>query len=146
MTQKVDKPKLERIALVKAVLQGYRARLDEELLPLGISTAQLRLLWTVERHPEASGAEVARLCSVTPQTGQASMARMEANGWLRRRTSEASERVLVAEVTAKGRKILQAAREIAVALDGELWAGFSKSELAAMDGALSKVVGKLERR
>ena len=95
----VGRPRLERIGLIKAVLQGYRIKLDEELHPFGITTSQLRMLWAVEANPSASGAQVARSCSVTPQTGQAAMARMEANGWIRRHVGAESERVLVAELT-----------------------------------------------
>jgi DNA-binding MarR family transcriptional regulator len=88
--KQVGKPMLGRILLLKTVLQGFRSSLDEELHPLGITTAQLRLLWAVEANPLVSGAKVARLCSVTPQTGQAAMAAMEANGWIRRRPSDKS--------------------------------------------------------
>ena len=144
-TKAVGTPRLERIALIKAVLQGYRARLDEELLPLEVSAAQLRALWTVEQNPAASGAEVSRLCSVTPQTGQATLARMEANGWLVRKASEKSERVLVAALTAKGRRILRKAKKVAEDLDREIWAGVTKRELDGLDAGLKQVLGRLGR-
>jgi len=144
-TNVVGKPRLERIALIKAVLHGYRARLDEELLGLGVTTAQLGLLWAVERNPAASGAEVARLCSVTPQTGQATMARMEANGWLVRKRGEKSERVLVAALTAKGRRVLVRAKEIAEDLDRTIWAGVTRKELDGLDAGLKQVLGRLGR-
>ena len=141
----VEMPRLQRISLLKGVLQAYRARLDEELLPHGITTAQLRLLWAVEMNPSASGSEVARICSVTPQTGQATMARMEANGWVRRKASALSERVLVAELTAKGRKVLRIAKEIGEGLNEELWKGISERELAGLDAALAKALAQLGR-
>jgi DNA-binding MarR family transcriptional regulator len=141
----VEKPRLERMALLKSVLQGYRVRLDEELQPLGITTAQLRMLWTVELNPDVSGAEIARLCSVTPQTGQALLAKMEAHGWIRRRPSAESERVLVAELTASGRRVLLRARETAEHLDKELWAGMDARELAVLDRALGDAVSRLGR-
>ena len=142
----VVKPRLGRISLVKGVLQGFRSRLDEELQPLGITTAQLRLLWAVEEKPDVSGAELARMCSVTPQTGQATMARMEANGWVRRRPSAASERVLVAELTASGRKVLMQSKRVAEALTEELWKGVPARDLAGLDNALTHAIEKLERK
>ena len=140
------KPKLERIALLKSVLQGYRVRLDEELQPLGITTAQLRVLWMVEVTPEASGAQVARLCSVTPQTGQALLAKMEAHGWIRRRTSAESERVLIAELTASGRRVLNKARVLAEQLEARLWSGAGERELRSFDTVLSRAVESLNAR
>jgi DNA-binding MarR family transcriptional regulator len=143
--QKVGKPRLERISLLKSVLQGYRSRLDEELQPHGITTSQLRMLWMVEENPAVSGAKVARMCSVTPQSGQATLALMEANGWIRRRASEASERVLVSELTAGGRKVLVKGREIAEGLNRRLWKGIGERDLAGMDAALEAAVEKLGR-
>ena len=140
-----EKPRLGRISLIKAVLQGFRSRLDEELQPLGITTAQLRMLWTIEEQPGVSGAEIARLCFVTPQTGQATMTRMEANGWLERRPSTASDRVLVAELTPSGRRLLQQARRLAEALDAELWRGVAARDLAATDAVLRQAIERLAR-
>jgi len=142
---KVGKPKLERIGLLKAVLQGYRIKLDEELHPFGITTAQFKMLWMVEANPAESGAGVARLCSVTPQTGQATLAAMEANGWIRRRASEKSERVLVSELTASGRKVLARGMQMGERLNQRLWKGIGERELAVLDEVLGIVVGKLER-
>jgi DNA-binding MarR family transcriptional regulator len=141
----VGKPTLERMGLIKAVLLGYRVKLDEELHPFGITTAQLKMLWMVEANPSESGAGVARLCSVTPQTGQATLAGMEANGWIRRRASEKSERVLVSELTARGRKVLARGKQLAEGLDRRLWKGIGERELAVLDDVLGVVVGKLER-
>jgi len=141
----IGKPRLERIGLIKAVLQGYRIKLDEELHPLGITTAQLKMLWTVEGNPAVSGAGVARLCSVTPQTGQATLAAMEANGWIRRKAREDGGRVLVSEVTASGRKVLARGKKIAEGLNEKMWEGISERELSVLDGALVDAVERLER-
>ena len=138
------KPRLRRVALLKAVLQSFRGRLDEELAPLGITTAQLRLMWMVAENPDASGAEVARLCSVTPQTGQAIMARLQANGWVRRTASKDSERVLVAELTSSGRKVLGKAREISERLESRMWETTSERSLAALERALVGALASLE--
>jgi DNA-binding MarR family transcriptional regulator len=145
-TTPVEKPMLSRILLLKTVLQAYRSRLDEELHPLGITTAQLRLLWTVDANPLVSGAKVARLCSVTPQTGQAAIAAMEANGWIRRKPSEKSERVLVAELTASGRRVLLKAKDLAEAIDRRMWKGISERELAVLDAALRKAIEQLANK
>ena len=141
----VGRPKLERIGLIKAVLQGYRIKLDEELHPFGITTSQLRMLWAVEANPASSGAEVARSCSVTPQTGQATLAAVEANGWIRRKASEDGGRVLVSEITASGRKVLARGKKIAEGVNEKMWEGISERELRVLDGALGDALERLER-
>jgi DNA-binding MarR family transcriptional regulator len=145
MKSEIAKPKLERIHLLKEILQGYRAVLEEELQPYGITAAQLRMLWTVQTSPEASGAEVARLCLVTPQSGQATLARLEEARWITRKHSVKSDRVLVAELTASGRKILLIAREIAERLDQKMWNDIDPRALAEVDAVLRKALAKLAR-
>jgi DNA-binding MarR family transcriptional regulator len=142
----VDKPILGRVSRMKAVLQGFRVLLDEDLQPLGITTSQLRMLWSIAENPGISGAKMARLCSVTPQSGQATLAVMEAQGWVRRRPSEASHRVLVAELTIKGQRVLVKAREIAEALDYRLWDGIGERDLAGFDAVLRSAVEKLTHK
>jgi len=141
----VGKPILDRITKMKAVLQGLRVLMDEDLQPLGITTSQLRMLWSIAENPGISGAKVARLCSVTPQSGQTTLAMMETQGWVRRRPSEANHRVLVAELTGKGERLLVKAREIAQAPDRRLWKGISERDLDGLDAALRSALKKLTR-
>jgi DNA-binding MarR family transcriptional regulator len=142
----IGKPLLQRISSMKAVLQGFRVLLDEDLQPLGITASQLRMLWSIAENPGISGAKMARLCSVTPQSGQATLAMMEAQGWVRRRPSEASHRVLVAQLTSKGQRVLVKAKKIAETLDRRLWNGIGNRDLAGLDAALQRAVEKLTRK
>ncbi len=142
----IGKPILERLSKMKALLQGFKVLLDEDLQPLGITASQLRMLWSIAENPGISGAKMARLCSVTPQSGQATMAMMETQGWVRRKPSEASHRVLVAELTGKGQRVLVKARKIAEALDRRLWNGIDGPDLAGFDAALRGAVEKLTRK
>ena len=142
----IGKPILERISRMKALMQGLRVLMDEELQPLGITTSQLRMLWSIAENPGISGSKMARLCSVTPQSGQATLAMMEAQKWVRRRPSEASHRVLVAELTGKGQHVLVKARKIAEALDRRMWSGIDERDLAGLDSALQCAMERLTRR
>src|ERR1700744_6814967 len=56
--------------LVKRVQQGLRRRCDAALKPTGISMAQYAVLHALAEHPDASAAELARLCFVTRQSLQ----------------------------------------------------------------------------
>ena len=129
---------IERITQVKRVLLGFRSLLDEELQPMGITTSQLRLLRAVEDAPGISGAKLADICSVTPQTGQQLMTRLEANGWITREKNPANERVLLARLTKKGEKMLQRARAVAEVAHRKLWQGIEPAKLAVFDEVLVK--------
>jgi DNA-binding MarR family transcriptional regulator len=128
---------IERITQVKRVLLGFRSLLDEELQPMGITMAQLRLLRAVEDSPGTSGAKLADICSVTPQTGQQLMIRLEANGWITREKSPKNERVLLARLTKKGEKMLQRARKVAEVANRRLWEGIEPAKLAVFDEVLA---------
>src|ERR1700680_4352121 len=56
--------------LVKRVQQGLRRRCDSALKPTGLSMAQYSTLRALHEHPDASAAELARLCFVTRQSLQ----------------------------------------------------------------------------
>lgn len=54
--------------LVKRVQQSLRRRCDAVLRPTGLSMAQYAALRALADHPDASAAELARLCFVTRQS------------------------------------------------------------------------------
>ena len=65
--------------LVKRVQQGLRRRCDSALKPTGLSMAQYSTLGRLH-HPDASAAELARLCFVTRQSLQDVLAGLRADG------------------------------------------------------------------
>src|ERR1700759_4977752 len=66
--------------LVKRVQQGLRRECDAALKPTGLSMAQYSTLRALKEHPEASAAELARLCFVTRQSLQDVLAGLRAAG------------------------------------------------------------------
>ena len=66
--------------LIKRVQQGLRRQCDAALKPTGLSMAQYSTLRALAEHPEASAAELARLCFVTRQSLQDVLAGLRAAG------------------------------------------------------------------
>src|ERR1700729_3083324 len=66
--------------LVKRVQQGLRRQCDLALKPTGLSMAQYSTLRALHEHPEASAAELARLCFVTRQSLQDVLSGLRAAG------------------------------------------------------------------
>jgi DNA-binding MarR family transcriptional regulator len=136
---------VERVKLVKRVMSGFISLVDEELQPLGITVAQLRMLRAVEDVPGISGAKLAGVCAVTPQTGQQLMQKLEANGWVTREKNPANERVLLTRLTKKGEKLMERARVITEAAHRKLWQGIDPATLAVFDQVLAMGCENLKR-
>jgi DNA-binding MarR family transcriptional regulator len=83
------------------------------------------------------------MVSVTPQTGQATLARLEEHGWVRRRSSDRSDRVLTAELTASGKRLLHKARETAEGVNEAIWLDIPVRELKAMESSLRSALAQL---
>src|ERR1700733_7182169 len=66
--------------LVKRIQQGLRRQCDLALKPTGLSMAQYSTLRALHEHPEASAAELARLCFVTRQSLQDVLSGLRAGG------------------------------------------------------------------
>ncbi len=81
----LDENRRQAKQLMKRILMGFRAQLDEELRPRGVTTAQLQILHAIRSSPGSSGAQLARVCQMTPQSMQALIQKTEKDGWIVRR-------------------------------------------------------------
>src|SRR6266702_999149 len=90
-TKSVGDNRRRAAQLMKRILIGFRAQLDEELRPKGVTTAQLQILKAVKRLPGSSGAQLARECYMTPQSMQALIQRAEADGWIERHKDKGND-------------------------------------------------------
>lgn len=135
---------LQIVVLLKHTMHRFREVLDDALRPYGITAAQLQVLAMLGREPGISGAKLARICMVTPQTTQALIAAGEANGWIRREKHPENERILQATLTAKGRAILSRSREAVAAVHSQMLRDFSRGEVDALEALLSRCVRNLE--
>lgn len=131
--------------LMRRVLLGFKARLDDELRPKNVTTAQLRFLHEVKERPGSSGAQMARACYVTPQSAQAMMARAVERGWVVRGRDVENERVVTARLTPAGERLLRHADGMLAKLEAEVWEGVAVAELRAMNEMLERGLINLEK-
>lgn len=106
--------------LVKRVQQTLRRQCDAALKPTGLSMAQYSVLRALAAHPDASAAELARLCFVTRQSLQDVLSALRSDG-----------QIELADVPARGR-----ARSLQLTKQGRL-------RLEAGDAALNDVESKM---
>jgi DNA-binding MarR family transcriptional regulator len=95
--------------LFRLAHQRFRALMQQELEPLGLSAQEYTILSVFETRPELSISEVARIAQVTRQTIHTTILRLETAGLLGRTAH--NQRVVLVMLTASGRRALETATE-----------------------------------
>lgn len=92
--------------LIKRVQQSLRRRCDSALKPTGLSMAQYSVLRALAAHPEASAAELARLCFVTRQSLQDVLNTLRADGHVEPSSAPVRGRARSLQLTPRGARLL----------------------------------------
>jgi DNA-binding MarR family transcriptional regulator len=128
---------------LKRVLQLFRETLDEALRPYGVTSAQLKVLATLEQEPGISGARLARQFLVTPQTTQVLLRGIEANGWIERRQHPENSRILLATLTPAGKRLLGRSRTAVGKIYARMLQGLSAKEVRELEELLGRCEANL---
>jgi MarR family transcriptional regulator, organic hydroperoxide resistance regulator len=129
--------------MMKRILVHFRGQMDEALRPQGVTTAQVHILKTIREEPGVSGAQLARLCYVTPQSAQSLLTGLERGGWIVRNKGRENDRILAARLTAEGEELLQSAEKMVKAIEGKLWRGVEEDSIEALNGVLEQCLANL---
>src|ERR1700722_7365151 len=114
--------------LVKRVQQGLRRRCDLALKPTGLSMAQYATLRALAEHPDASAAELARLCFVTRQSLQDMLAGLRAAGLVETADTPPRGRSRSLALTRVGSRRLSVAHDAVFAAEAIMLQGISARE------------------
>lgn len=126
--------------LVKQAERELGKALDRELRHTGLTKSQFGVLQALMHLEKASSAALARTVFVTPQAMVGIVAGLESKGFIRRKTSRASARVIEATVTAAGKAAYTEAVGMIGLLDGALEAEFDEAELDHFRGYLERLI------
>ena len=118
--------------LLRQAAGVVRLSLERALAELHVTGAQFVVLTMIEAYPGASGADVARLALLTPQTVHGITANLESRGFIARAPHPEHGRVQQLGLTPRGRALLAQCRARAHALDATLSEGLSASEEAVV--------------
>ena len=94
---------------LKEAQSVLRARMDDALRPLGLTTPQYACLELLDRTPGSSNAELARAAFVTRQTMNTLLRGLSDRGLVSRATQASSGRALPTTLTPEGQRLLTAA-------------------------------------
>ena len=131
--------------LVKRVQQGLRRRCDMSLKPTGLSMAQYATLRALDEHPDASAAELARLCFVTRQSLQDVLTGLRAAGLVETVDAPPRGRSRSLALTRLGSRRLSAAHDAVFAVQATMLQGISAREQRSVADVLIRCAANVER-
>jgi DNA-binding MarR family transcriptional regulator len=128
---------------MKRILLAFRGLVDEEFRPLGVTLAQLQVLFAVRSQPRSSGAQLARTCYITPQTVQSLLKHLEERGLIDRGKDPVNDRIVTTSLTDAGERLAQLVEKSSLPLHRELWEGITDSELDQLNDVLGRCLVNL---
>src|SRR5690606_2432390 len=116
--------------VLRHVARTYQAQLTEQFKDYGVSDAEYTVLFVLKRMPGLSSAEISRLTAVTAQAGNQIVKSLLEQKLVDRRPSDDHGRVLLVELTALGRKVVDACEQHANALEDQMCEHMAAGERA----------------
>ncbi|WP_342617026.1 MarR family transcriptional regulator [Rhodoferax sp. GW822-FHT02A01] len=118
--------------LLRQAHSAHRARMERALAADGVTLPQFSVLVMLAAYPGASGAELARLSMLTPQTMNVILSNLERDGAIARRAHAEHGRIQVNEITSAGRNLLSRCKRAVKVVEERLLAGLSPLEEQAV--------------
>jgi DNA-binding MarR family transcriptional regulator len=132
--------------LLRQAWGKFRGAMDHALRPHGLTAPQYAALSVLARDPGISGADLARACVTTPQAMNGVIGTLERAGLVERRPHPTHGRILQVELTAEGRRRLDATTPAVRAMEAAIEDGYSADEVALVKAWLVEAARRLERR
>ncbi|MET0900612.1 MAG: MarR family transcriptional regulator [Mycobacterium sp.] len=130
--------------LVKRVQQGFRRRSDAALRDAGLSMSQYAVLRALADHPDASAAELARLCFVTRQSLQDVLTGLRSSGSVDRAESPARGRARALALTDDGARRLELAHAAVFEVEAVMLQGISSETQKQLAQLLARCATNLD--
>ena len=130
--------------LVYRVERRLRARLDEELRLLGVSTPEYVTLSLLRERDGLSCAQLARWALVTPQAMNLVISALERRKLIRRRPDPRHRRVLRATVTPKGLDMLARCDRSVDRIEADMLGDLPPDTVEVLRGALGSCAHSLQ--
>ncbi|MFI6477857.1 MarR family winged helix-turn-helix transcriptional regulator [Nonomuraea sp. NPDC050663] len=128
---------------IKQAEQALIAEKTRVLRPFGLTVPQYAALLSLWLVPGVSGARLARLCLVTPQSMTTVLKTLEGRGLIERTPSPDHAQVLVTRLTPEGEALIERADEAASGVERRLFDAFSEAERAQVRALLERATETL---
>ena len=130
--------------LLRQAQAATRLAMERALADIGITPPQFVVLTMLRAYPGLSGADLARVALLTPQTVGVIIRNLERSGAIRKTPHPVHGRVLQWTLTRRGGALLGRCRRHAQALERRLVAGLSAKAQVTVRRWLSKIAADLQ--
>lgn len=131
--------------LLRQAQAATRLTLERRLADLGVTPPQFAVLTMLRAYPGLSGADLARVALLTPQTVGVIIRNLERSGAVRKTPHPVHGRVLQWTLTRRGGTLLDKCRRPVQALERRLMAGLGTKGQATVRRWLSKIAADLSQ-
>ena len=131
--------------LLRQAQAAARLTLERALADLGVTPPQLAVLTMLRAYPGLSGADLARVALLTPQTVGIIIRNLERDGAIRKTPHPVHGRLLQWTLTRRGGMQLDKCRRHVMALERRLSAGLSATALGTVRRWLSKIAAEFHQ-
>lgn len=131
--------------LLRQAQAATRLTLERSLVDLGVTPPQFAVLTMLNAYPGLSGADVARVALLTPQTVGVIIGNLERDGAIRKTPHPVHGRVLQWTLTRRGSALLEKCRRRVSAVERRLVAGLGAKAETAIRRWLSKIAVDLHQ-
>ena len=131
--------------LLRQAQAAARLTLERALEDLRVTPPQFAVLTMLRAYPGLSGADLARVALLTPQTVGVIIRNLERDGAIRKTPHPVHGRVLQWSLTRRGGTLLDKSRQRVVALERRLVAGLGAKAQATIRRWLSKIAADLQQ-
>jgi DNA-binding MarR family transcriptional regulator len=131
--------------LLRQAQAATRLTLERALADLGVTPPQFAVLTMLDAYPGLSGADVARVALLTPQTVGVIIANLERDGAIRKTPHPVHGRVLQWTLTRRGLGLLEKCRRRVTTVEKRLVAGLGPQAEVTIRRWLSKIAADLHR-
>jgi DNA-binding MarR family transcriptional regulator len=129
--------------LLRQAQAATRLTLERRLADLGVTPPQFAVLTMLRAYPGLSGADLARVALLTPQTVGVIIRNLERDGAIKKTPHPVHGRVLQWTLTRRGATLLDKSRRPVRALERRLIAGLGAKAQATVRRWLSKIAADL---
>ncbi len=129
--------------LLRQASGAFRGAMDRALAELGVTTPQFTVLTMIAAYPGLSGADLARLSFLTPQTINVIVRNLERDGAIEKTAHATHGRILRLHATARGQALLKRCRSRVDEVEARVGAMLGRDEERAVRRWLSVVAEKL---
>lgn len=129
--------------LVRQAYAAVRAAMDKALADLDVTPPQFAVLTMVVNYPGVSGAELARLTFLTPQTINVIVRNLVRAGYVEKSADATHGRILRLHATVRGEALLKRCRARVMEIEGRLADLLGREEQRVVRGWLAAVGEKL---